>query len=78
MLQYQATMPAGFLAVPYAQPQREAMMAAFKVTSVPRAMVFGADGQLLCENAAAVPNLTVSQLEYWERTAARQAAVAVS
>ena len=49
-----------------------------KVTSVPRAMIFGADGQMLCENAAAVPNLSVSQLEYWERTAARQAAVAVS
>lgn len=74
MMRYQATMPAGWLAVPYARPEREAMMTTFKVTSVPRAMLFAADGSLLHENAAQVANLSVASLTYMEMTAARQQA----
>lgn len=78
MMNYQASMPAGWLAVPYARAEREAMMRTFNVTSVPRAMVFAPSGALLCENAAQVPNLSVSNLDYWQATAARQAAVGAS
>ena len=71
-------MPSGWLAVPYAKSEREAMMRTFNVSSVPRAMVFAPSGALLCENAAQTPNLSLASLDYWTMTAARQAAAGAS
>lgn len=71
MLAYQKLMPPSWMAVPYANREREAMLSAFKVTSVPTAIIFSQDGRLVFENAAAVADLTVANLAYWEATAAR-------
>lgn len=73
MMAYQAHFPEAWTAVPYGSSYREGLLRTFKVDSVPRVLVFAPTGQLLCENAAATP-LSLSALEYWERTAATLAA----
>lgn len=56
-----------FLAVPFDAPQREAVLAQFNVTAIPRLVLLGPDGRVLVDNAVGMPQsgLSVQAIDAW-------------
>jgi len=68
MMAYQRQLPSRWLAVPYSSSYREPLLRTFKVRAVPTLLVFAPDGQLVDANGARA-NMSLHNVEYWERTA---------
>jgi thiol-disulfide isomerase/thioredoxin len=57
-----------WLAIPYETPNRTAVSGYFQVSGIPRLIIFGPTGQIVCNNAVQVP-LNMTTFEGWEKTA---------
>ena len=58
-----------WLALPYEAPSRTHVSAYFQVSGIPRLIVFGPNGQIVCNNAVQSLPLTLSTFDGWQKTA---------
>lgn len=54
-----------FLAVPFDEPKREAALAYFKVSAIPRLVVLSPKGHIIVDNAAGGAGLSIDAVDAW-------------